>query len=251
MLCQLGVGGGCARRELGYVEYSARMRVMLSRLWDPRSGCSLGEGPSMIYTPHSYRSFLTSALAALGASESQLGWLMAWRTKGSATYVRTGRTRTLLLQHRLAEVIRKQWGGEDPIGETDVLEHARVAMQKRGVTEGEIEVAIGFMRTFTPYLGAKFAEAVGMHELMMHMGVAGQEGQPSATTGSSSSTSTAVEEIAPIAKERSCEGYVISISPKRGYGGCTWSGGATANQACTTAVTKFTGEVTPRQNITT
>ncbi len=220
-----GVDGRCAMSETTYVEYAARMRAMLGILTDHVSGDQLGMDAAMVYSPHSYRSFLTSSLSASGASEDQLGWLMAWKTKGAMTYVRTGRTQTLDLQAGLAGLVREKWGKADPIGESDVLEMGRVLARRRGTDEGEIMRTIDFLATFAPKeedgrtlnFGITTVEGFNVDV----EGAVETEGGVTVADAASSSTSAPSgnkgDKASPSPKEgHPAEGYVVSHSRKRG-----------------------------------
>ncbi len=134
-LCRAGDAGGCMPVELGYVEYSARMRQIISGLRMGAEDDMLGDELAMCHSPHSFRAFLPPALKATGAPEGEMAWLSAWQTKGSATYVRTGRHRTIQLQNRVADIAIAQEGKGDPIGERDTLDAITIALQHRGTTD--------------------------------------------------------------------------------------------------------------------
>ncbi len=220
-----GADGRCAMREVTYVEYAARMRVMLGALTDDVTGDQLGMDAALVYSPHSYRSFLTSSLSALGAREAELSWLMAWKTKGAMTYVRTGRAQTLDLQAGLAGLVREKWGKTDPIGESDVLDMVRVFMMRRGADEGEIIRTIDFLTTFETkdddHRMLNFGITTDGNFDIDVEGAVDVEGGVTVAGTSSSSTSAAVgnqgDKVSPGPKEGSpAEGYVVSRSRKRG-----------------------------------
>ncbi len=58
--------GGCCPREIKYAEYAARMRGVLASLEIPGYGAA-GGSVAGFWQPHSWRTFLPSALEALGA----------------------------------------------------------------------------------------------------------------------------------------------------------------------------------------
>ncbi len=211
-LCPPGPDGLCLHREMTYTEYSARLRGMLAGLMDPSTTWTLGEAASAVFSPHSFRAVLTSALSALGAGKEQLGWLMAWQTQGSATYIRTGRAMTLRMQSRLSSIVRAQWGKEDPIGEGDVLQQLREAMEARGMDAPAIQIAMTGIATFTPHKGTPFN---------LHMGPTIADPSPvprsgpTVVGGSAGSTEAAQETCGPDERPPS-RGFVISLSRKRG-----------------------------------
>ncbi len=136
MLCPPAPGGGCLHRELGYAEYAGYMRSMLSSLHDQDDG-DLGNDYAMYFTPHSFRTFLPTALEALGASSSWMGWLLSWRAKGGQLYARAGKVKTILMQKTISEIIREYMGGRDPLGERDNLVQLGAYLRGRGVDEEE------------------------------------------------------------------------------------------------------------------
>ncbi len=212
-LCPPGVDGSCINREIGYTEYAARLRKMLAGLTDPTTGWILGRDASAVFSPHSFRAVLTSALSALGAGKEQLGWLMAWQTKGSATYVRTGRAMTLRMQSRLGVIVREQWGTEDPIGEGDILAQLADAMGHRGLGATDIRGVISGVSTFTAYQGTQF-NLMG-EPWRKETSLPPADG-PTVTSGSASSSFEAPTEASVPNGTAPTEGFVITTSRKRG-----------------------------------
>ncbi len=196
-----------------YTEYSARLRAMLAGLRDPSTTWTLGEAASAIFSPHSFRAVLTSALSALGAGKEQLGWLMAWQTQGSATYIRTGRAMTRRMQSRLSTIVREQWGKEDPIGEGDVLQQLREAMEARGMDDLAIQSAVKGITTFTPYQGAPFGLNMELKSTEPN-----QVHRPDPTVVGGSAASTEAAQAKPCGPDEwpPSRGFVISLSRKRG-----------------------------------
>ncbi len=135
-LCPPKPGGGCDHRELRYVEYSSRLRSMLASLED-QDGVQLGMDWAMFLTPHSFRAFLPSALEAVGAPSNLLNWLLSWKTPGGAGYARTGKTKTLMMQRTIANILKANLGGADPVGEVTLIEHLTKHLETRGASEEE------------------------------------------------------------------------------------------------------------------
>ncbi len=113
LLTQFGQDGTPIRRELGYSEYAGRMRAVLAQLMDA-DGATLGGEFATYLRPHSWRSFLPSAIVALGGPSDSLRWLSAWKTQSAEAYVRTSRTRTVALQASVARIVRLHRGGRIP-----------------------------------------------------------------------------------------------------------------------------------------
>ncbi len=107
-------------RALGYSEYSGRMRAVLAGMRDD-DGQPLGGAFATFLRPHSWRSFLPSALIALGAPAESLRWLSAWRAQSVDSYVRTSRARTLQLQSSVGNILRLHLGRSDPMSEQRTL----------------------------------------------------------------------------------------------------------------------------------
>ena len=69
--CAPGADQVCLHREISYIEYVGRLRSLASTL--PADGEStLGGELAMAITPHSFRSFLPTALDAIGAPATEL-----------------------------------------------------------------------------------------------------------------------------------------------------------------------------------
>ncbi len=133
-LCTPNASGGCDERELGYVEYSGRMRGVLAGL-TASDGHQLGHHAAAFFTPHSFRAFMPSAAAAIGAPPEWLGWLSGWKVKAADVYVRTCRQRTSVLQSTAARVARDFLRGGDPLGEHELHDQLCAHLAGRGVTE--------------------------------------------------------------------------------------------------------------------
>ncbi len=137
-LTQFRRGGSPQYRALGYSEYSSRMREILANMRDDR-GEPLGGAFATYLRPHSWRSFLPSALIALGASADSLRWLSAWRAQSVDAYVRTSRARTLRLQASVGDVLRLHLGNTDPIAEHRVLSDLVEHLKSRNCTDEEAD----------------------------------------------------------------------------------------------------------------
>ncbi len=211
-LCPPKPGGGCLHREIGYMEYSSRLRSLLASLED-QEGAPLGHDWAMFQSPHSFRSYLPSALDAIGAPRSVLSWLLSWKSQGSSGYARAGKTKTLVMQRTVANIIKAHLGMSDPIGEVTIMEHLRDHMARRSVPEEEVGRITRALSAFTdqPAKGVLWAaEASGDH-------------QPSASTEvatvprpSGSSTDPPPEaDWTATDLQKVPEGYIVSISSKK------------------------------------
>ncbi len=135
-LCVPSPEGGCVLKELGYCEYTGRMRGIIASLSES-GGQPLGSDVASFVTPHSFRAFLPSLAAAVGAPPEWLGWLSAWKAKGAEVYVRTSRQRTVVLQATAARIARDFIDGGDPFGEHELLDDLDRHMAERGVAQEE------------------------------------------------------------------------------------------------------------------
>ncbi len=206
-----------ACRELNYVEYSARMRGILSSLKD-HNGVELGSEFAMFLRPHSWRSFLTSMAGSLSAPPELLRWLAAWRPRADEAYVRTSRERTMVLQATVARLLRFHLGGQDVAGEHGLLDKLWQHMTDRGCASEEAERVVGALRMFpgevaTTPLWAAIAEPPSSGS----SSAAAKQHEPSSQKrgGDSGhdqeeSSEEHLPEAAPI------EGYVISVSRVKG-----------------------------------
>ncbi len=141
-LCRPNGEGGCIPVELQYMEYSGMMRYLLTTISIGPESFSLGEEVTQCFSPHSFRAFLPSCLKALGAPETEQAWMSAWQAKGSDIYVRTGRSRAIQMQTRLAQIIKEQTLRGDPIGERDVLDKLESALTSRGAEQEEVQACL-------------------------------------------------------------------------------------------------------------
>ncbi len=131
LLCQLGEDGAYMHRETTYMEFAGRLRCLIADMGSDEDG--LGAEAAAYFTPHSFRAFLPSAMTAAGAPLEMLSWLAAWRTKGAATYSRTGASRTVRLQTKLAAIARAHRGKKDPFGERENARRLTDHLRKRGM----------------------------------------------------------------------------------------------------------------------
>ncbi len=137
-LIQWGLAGTPCYREQSYVEYAGRMRGLLASFAD-EDGSPLGAEWATYLRPHSWRSFLPSVTVALGAPSEELKWISAWKARGSDSYVRTSRARTLVTQTMVARLLKLQLGEADPVGEGHALCGLRKHLQERGVGEDKVD----------------------------------------------------------------------------------------------------------------
>ncbi len=211
-LCPPKPGGGCAHREIHYMEYSSRLRSMLAALEDPE-GVPLGQDWAMFQSPHSFRAYLPSALEAVGAPRSAMSWLLSWKAQGSAGYARTGKAKTLVMQRAVANILKSHFGKTDPVGEVTLIEHLNGHLEKRGVNEEERARVTRALSAFTdqPEREVLWAAEAAKPPL------------PSTTTdtvtgpimgGSSTDPPPEVDWTATESHEVP-EGYIISVSSKK------------------------------------
>ncbi len=211
-LCPPKPGGGCLHKELGYMEYSSRLRSMLASLED-QEGVPLGQDWAMFQSPHSFRSYLPSALDAIGAPRSVLSWLLSWKSQGSSGYARAGKAKTLVMQRVVAHIIKTHLGKSDPIGEVTLREHLQDHLTRRNVPEEERDRITRALSAFTdqPAKGVLWATE------------ASEDPQPSVTTevptvprssGSSKDPPPEADWTATDS-QKVPEGYIISISSKK------------------------------------
>ncbi len=216
-LCVPSRDGGCVIKELGYCEYTGRMRGIISSLRGSE-GQSLGPDVASFVTPHSFRAFLPSLAAAVGAPPEWLGWLSAWKAKGAEAYVRTSRQRTVVLQATAARIARDFLDGGDPLGEHELLDDLEKHLVERGVA-GEERKRAREMLTSYPW--------PPVTELLWDAGKdqdKADEGDRSEHEGARASddlsqkggSETQAMEPEPPEVPRIGTGYVVSVSGKRG-----------------------------------
>ncbi len=140
-------GGGCRPREMRYTEYAGRMRNVIANLDIPGYGAA-GGAVAAFWQPHSWRAFLPSVLAAVGAPPSLLSWLSAWRPQSGAAYVRTQREKTRIMQATVARILRAHLEGDDPIGEASSLAELERHLGDRGVSVEDTAVICAGIRKF-------------------------------------------------------------------------------------------------------
>ena len=195
-LCSPGGGSECLPKELGYIEYAARMRALLASLGMDNQAGPLGGDAAMAFTPHSFRAFLPSVHCALGYERGELEWLSAWSPKQAATYVRTGKATTLKIQQNLSERLRMPTGSVDEMGEADFLNGIAESLRHRRVRADEIARVTSLLQHFTvdqKKAGASETEAENL----------------ASQRSDSAPSDKEDDECVP------SEGYVISISNKR------------------------------------
>ncbi len=206
-----------ASRELSYVEYSARMRGVLSSLKD-HNGIELGSEFAMFLRPHSWRSFLTSMAGSMSAPPELLRWLAAWRPKADEAYVRTSRERTVVLQATVARLIRLHIGGQDVAGEHGLLDKLWQHMTDRGCTSEEVERVVGALRAFpgeivTTPLWAAIAEPPSGGS---SSAAAVPQESPSRKRGGDVRYDQEVSSEEHLPEAAPIKGYVISVSRVKG-----------------------------------
>ncbi len=209
-----GIGGGVVHREISYEEYMGTMRRVLAglRVCDDEGYLEcLGIDFAMCYTAHSWRSFLPSGAARMGAPQQVLDALGTWRPKGGAVYARTLAARATLIQERIAEELRRVKLSVDILSERADLDLLREKLIGRGA-DGAAVMRIMSMMTLgsdgkvsNPCWGA-FADMTSTPT-------------ETSTTSSSSTSPAAPPGARPAAAARKVPaevaGYVVSIV-KRG-----------------------------------
>ncbi len=146
-LTQSRPDGTAIYRSLGYVEYAGLSRGIIANLLDA-DGEALGTDIAPYWRPHSWRSFVPSMAAALGATSDDIRWLSAWRAQSAEAYVRTSRAKTLLVQNNVAQLLRLHSGGADPVGERYALEQVSKHLSERGNPEEEVSRVVKALVVF-------------------------------------------------------------------------------------------------------
>ncbi len=213
LLTQLGPDNRAVYREMGYVEYSGRMRAVISQL-PCGDGLPMGADVSVYWRPHSWRSFVPSAAVALGAPEDALRWLSAWRTQAAEAYVRTSRVKTLHTQSMVAKLLRLHAGQRDPVGEHSALEDLQRHLHGRGCDEVEIDRVLQALRMFpgatiTTELWTSLDETVARGSENPTEPI--PEGRPSGSRRGSSKSSSEEGADDPVES-----GYVVAVSRNAG-----------------------------------
>ncbi len=203
-LCPPAHTGGCAHQELGYPEYSARMRSIIASLRDDADE-ELGIDAAMYWTPHSFRAFLPSALNAMGAGEGWLTWLTGWKVSGAQLYARTGLGKTLLMQTLVAKIAREHVGGQDPIGDGPNLDGLRAHLKRRGANQ---ETEDRVIAALTIYPNGP------IDHIAWPKGPAA-ETAPSITQAVGENVGNAAGDEEATSQEAPTSGYIISISIKK------------------------------------
>ncbi len=216
-LCVPKPGGGCLMRELGYCEYTGRMRGIISSLRGS-AGQPLGPDVAAFITPHSFRAFLPSLAAAVGAPPEWLGWLSAWKAKGAEAYVRTSRQRTVVLQSTAARIARDFLGGGDPFGEHELHDDMDAHLAERGVAEQERKQA---RESLTSYPWPPVTELLwdgGKDQDRTDGGNQAEREATGASDGLSQKGGSEAQAMEPEQPEapKIGTGYVVSVSGKRG-----------------------------------
>jgi pyruvate/2-oxoglutarate dehydrogenase complex dihydrolipoamide acyltransferase (E2) component len=138
-----------------WMEFAGRLRRMVADLGSEADG--LGAEAAAYFTPHSFRAFLPSAMTAAGAPLDMLSWLAAWRTKGAQTYSRTGASRTVRLQVKLASIARAHWGKKDPFVERENARRLADHLKKRGLAADRIRELSELVTAFPEGAGTSAA----------------------------------------------------------------------------------------------
>ncbi len=204
-------------RELNYVEYSARMRGVLSSLRD-QQGVELGAELAMFLRPHSWRCFLPSMAGSMSAPPELLKWLAAWKPRAEEAYIRTSRERTMVLQSTVARLIRLHIGGRDVAGERSLLDKLWQHMYDRGCASEEVERVVEALRVFpgevlTTPLWTAIAEPTSGGSSSSAAGAQEPQAQKRELGGCEGGDDSSEE---PLSREAPIEGYVISISRAKG-----------------------------------
>ncbi len=204
-------------REMNYVEYSARMRGVLSSLRDPQ-GIELGAELAMFLRPHSWRCFLTSMAGSMSAPPELLKWLAAWKPRAEEAYIRTSRERTMVLQSTVARLIRFHLGGQDVAGEHGLLDKLWQHMVDRGCASEEVERVVEALRVFpgkvlTTPLWTAIAEPTSGGSSSSAAGFPEPQARKRELRRCEDGDDSSEE---PLSREAPIEGYVISISRAKG-----------------------------------
>ena len=146
-LCRFSGEQG-TRGEMSYVEYSARIRGILAGLRTEPYQEELGAEYAMCISPHSFRSFLPTALIGAGAPTEDLKWLSAWQTKSGETYVRTSGEKVLQMQEQLTAIIMLNKGERDAIGEWEVVQLGKAKLEARGQAKDTVGGVLSKIRYF-------------------------------------------------------------------------------------------------------
>ncbi len=205
LLVTPGPGEACQAREIKYGEYAGRMRSLLASLEVPGFGAA-GAHVASYWQPHSWRAFLPSALAAIGAPAKVLGWLAAWKVQAGERYVRTQREQTRLAQITVARILRAHLQGGDPVGEKANLVSLESHLAERGMNQDDVEAVIRGVACYPgeavdQILWPQVAEELG--QAHVHKDVP-PTSEPAEAIGDDA-------EFRP----RWADGYVISVSDNR------------------------------------
>ncbi len=165
-------------------------------------GTPLDHDWAMFLTPHSYRSYLPTALEAVGAPRSALSWLLSWKGHGGAGYSRAGKDKTLTIQTQVARILRSNLGKGDPVGDHGLLGRLRDHLGQREVSPEEIERII---HALTAYPEPPIREFLWSAE------------SASGSTDPPVAAPPIADETPPIDTHQDPpQGYIISISGKKG-----------------------------------
>ncbi len=139
-----------------------------------------------------------------------MSYLLSWKGPGSGGYARAGKDKTLTMQAQVARTLRNRLGQDDPIGEHTYLSDLKAHLGKREVPEDEINRIVKAMTTF---LGPTIREV-----LWPTVDGSGMRSSSSKQSGAVSSRMAEGPErqTAPEQQEDIPEGYIISISAKKG-----------------------------------
>ncbi len=214
-LTQTRPDGAAVYRSLSYVEYAGLSRGVIASLQDS-DGVALGTDLAHYWRPHSWRSFLPSMAAALGAASDDIRWLSAWKAQSAEAYVRTSRVKTLLMQNNVAQLLKLHSGGADPVGERWALEQVSKHLSERGNDAEEVSRVIKALteypgETVTTPLWASLAapETSGLSQAV-DTATKGPALKGGSTTveGSEASSTEGEQDTAPVS------GYIIATSRK-------------------------------------
>ncbi len=209
-----GINGGVVHREVSYEEYVGTMRRVLAglRVSDAEGNPEcLGTDFAMCYSAHSWRSFLPSGAARMGAPQQVLDALGTWRPKGGAVYARTLAARATLIQERVAEELRRVKLAVDIVSEYADIAILKEKLTARGSSDAVIAHVMNAMT-----LGPAGEVAGPCWGTLAEAPTAQTE---TSTTSSSSTSPSASSSMNPAAAPRKVPadivGYVVSIV-KRG-----------------------------------
>ena len=127
---------GCLRHELRYdIGFSMQQRVLTALHFGTTA--LLSRSVAAFWTPHSARSFLPSATAALGVPKEQRDYLGGWSAQGSDRYTRVAERMITNLQRMV--ITARQSTAADPFSETETVGQLDDYLCSKGTSPEERE----------------------------------------------------------------------------------------------------------------